>query len=88
LRKLRRREEVRKVLEKLPEKDREMVVSYIENHEARIRQLEQNLAISGDILQAILEQVQSIQASLNAILRSMRPVLRVRPQQRADFGER
>jgi len=80
------KEEIKKILEKLPKKDREMIESYIENHEARIRQLEQNLAVSGDILQAVLEQTQSIQASINAILRALRSVLRIRPQRRVEFG--
>jgi len=72
------KEEILKILKKLPEKDREKVVAFIENHEGRIRQLEQNMLISGDIHQACLENLQAIQASVNNILRVMRPILRVR----------
>jgi len=72
------KDEIEIILKKLPEEDREKVISYINNHEAKILRLERNLATSADILQAVLEQTQSIQASINAILRAMAPVLRVR----------
>lgn len=69
-------EEILQIIEKLPEEDRERIKDLIEEQEERIKQLENNLKISADILQGILDQVRSIQISLNTIYRLVRPIVR------------
>ena len=71
-------ERIEEILKKLSKEEYEEVKAYIENHENRIKQLEENLRISADILQGILDQVRIIQMSLNTIFRLIRPIVRVR----------
>jgi hypothetical protein len=79
--------EIQEVLRKLPESDRKLVITYMENHENRVCQLEQNLIALGDILQVVLEQIQSIQASINVMIRTLRPVLRPRSDRKVSPGD-
>ena len=71
-------ERIEEILKKLSKEEYEEVKAYIENHENRIKQLEENLRISADILQGILDQIRIIQMSLNTIYRLIRPIVRVR----------
>jgi len=79
-------EEIRKKLGKprLRDKDREEILEYIRYLEMDNERLRQNLLTMGDIMQGVLENINSIQTSINNTIRIMRPILR--PRQTPQSG--
>ena len=73
-------DEIRKKLSKprLRDKDREEILQYIRMLESENERLRQNLLAMGDIMQGVLENINSMQTSINNIIRVMRPILRPR----------
>jgi len=81
------KEEIEKALEKLPKKDRELVITYIKNHESRIKQLEGNLRNFNTLMKFIIvPNLQSIQTALDNISRELLRCQILRPRRERKIG--
>jgi len=80
--------EIEEILKKLSEEERRKVKRLIENHKATISRLESSLRASGQLLNIIVTNLQSIQTSLNTITRELvrAGVLRPRVEEVREAG--
>jgi len=70
--------EIKQILEKLEDNDKNKVIEYIEKLENESNRLKGNLETLSQMLADIFENVQVISTTLKNIIRIMSPVLRVR----------